>query len=182
MGRSWTLALLLFPPVPGELYYGNIHLLLAAAIVLGFEHPWTWAFVLLTKVTPGIGLLWFAVRREWRNLAIALAATGLVVLISLPLGPDLWGQWSESLLRSSTSEASGVNHVPVSLLIRLPIAVVIVIWGARRDAPWTVPVACTLALPTIWTHGFSVLVGALVLARGRTTRRAEGQPSSLTLG
>ena len=42
------------------------------AIVLGFRWPFTWAFVLLTKVTPGVGLLWFAVRREWRSLAIAL--------------------------------------------------------------------------------------------------------------
>ncbi len=46
----WILAL---PPVALELYHGNVHLLIAAAIVLGFRHPWTWAFVLLTKVTPG---------------------------------------------------------------------------------------------------------------------------------
>ncbi len=45
---------------------------MAAAIALGFRYPATWAFVLLAKVTPGIGLLWFLVRREWRNLAIAL--------------------------------------------------------------------------------------------------------------
>ena len=35
----------------------------------------SWAFVLLTKVTPGIGLLWFAIRRRWRDLAIALGVT-----------------------------------------------------------------------------------------------------------
>ena len=28
--------------------------------------PAAWSFVLLTKITPGIGLLWFVVRREWR--------------------------------------------------------------------------------------------------------------------
>ena len=36
-----------------ELAGGNIHLLLAAAIVLGFRWPWTWSLVLLTKITPG---------------------------------------------------------------------------------------------------------------------------------
>ena len=46
-----------------ELYGGNISLFLALAIVLGFRWPATWAFVILTKVTPGIGLLWFALRR-----------------------------------------------------------------------------------------------------------------------
>ncbi len=64
---------------------GNVHMLLALAIVLGFRWPATWSFVLLTKVTPGIGLLWFAVRREWRSLAIALGATA--VLVTLSAGP-----------------------------------------------------------------------------------------------
>ena len=70
-GRWWLLALA-FPPLIFEFYMGNIHLLLAAAIVIGFRYPVTWSFVLLTKVTPGVGLLWFAVRREWRSLAIAV--------------------------------------------------------------------------------------------------------------
>ena len=43
-----------------EIAGGNISLLLALAIVGGFRWPWTWALVLLTKITPGIGLLWFA--------------------------------------------------------------------------------------------------------------------------
>ena len=56
---------LLFPFTAMEVAGGNVSLLLAAAIVLGFRWPWTWSLVLLTKITPGIGLLWFAVRREW---------------------------------------------------------------------------------------------------------------------
>src|SRR3954462_8532708 len=62
-----------------EIWGGNIHLLLALAIVAGFRWPAAWSFVLLTKVTPGIGLLWFAARREWRKLAIALATTATIV-------------------------------------------------------------------------------------------------------
>ena len=58
-----------------ELAGGNISLLLAVAIVLGFRWPAAWALILLTKVSPGIGLIWFAVRREWRNLGIAIGAT-----------------------------------------------------------------------------------------------------------
>ena len=71
-GRRWLAAGVVLALM--ELAGGNIHLLLAAAIVLGFRWPWTWSLVLLTKITPGIGLLWFVVRREWRNLAIALGA------------------------------------------------------------------------------------------------------------
>ena len=87
-GRSvrvlWLLAL---PPVAFELYHGNVHLWIASAIVLGFRYPWTWAFVLLTKVTPGLGLVWFAARREWRSLAIALGVTAAIVAVSLVARP-----------------------------------------------------------------------------------------------
>ena len=44
-----------------ELSGGNIRLLGVAAVI-GFRRP-PWSFVILTKVTPGIGLLWFVVRR-----------------------------------------------------------------------------------------------------------------------
>ncbi len=75
--------MLAFPPVALELYHGNVHLLMAAAIVLGFRYPVGWSFLLLTKVTPGVGLIWFAVRREWRPLLIALGFTGALVAVSV---------------------------------------------------------------------------------------------------
>ena len=77
---SWQVPFLLL--ASPELVSGNIHVFLAVAIVLGFRYPAAWAAVLLTKVTPGIGLLWFAVRREWRSLAIALAATVVIAAVS----------------------------------------------------------------------------------------------------
>ena len=64
----WILVAFSFPFVVAELYGGNIHLLMAVAIdAIGFRHPWTWSFVLLTKPSSGVGLLWFVVRREWRQ-------------------------------------------------------------------------------------------------------------------
>ena len=81
------LTLLAFPPVAIDLYHGNIHLLLAVAIVLGFRYPAAWAFVLLTKVTPGIGLLWFAARGEWRKLGIALGFTAAIVAVTFVFMP-----------------------------------------------------------------------------------------------
>src|SRR4051794_38013003 len=72
---------LVLPFTAMEVAGGNVSLLLAVAIVLGFRWPWTWSLVLLTKITPGVGILWFAVRREWRSLAIALGATLLVAAV-----------------------------------------------------------------------------------------------------
>ena len=84
-------------PVSNEVARGNIHILIAAAIVLGFRYYGAWAWVILTKVTPGIGVLWFAVRREWRSLAIALGVTGAIVAVSFVLTPELWIRWFEVL-------------------------------------------------------------------------------------
>ena len=74
LGR-WSLPAMLFLPIPFEIVSGNVHLMYAAAIVLGFRASFTWALPILTKVTPGIGLAWFAVRREWRQLGLALGVT-----------------------------------------------------------------------------------------------------------
>ncbi|MGZ6311851.1 MAG: glycosyltransferase family 87 protein [Candidatus Limnocylindrales bacterium] len=163
-GRWWLLALA-FAPIAYELYMGNVHLLLAAAIVLGFRYPATWAFVLLTKVTPGVGLLWFAVRREWGSLLVALGVTGAIVGAGLLLAPGTWQAWFASL--AGTAEATGPNHVPLPLPVRLAGAALIVIWGARTDRRWTVVVAATLGLPTLWDHGWSMLIGVVPLVDPR---------------
>ena len=152
-----VLWLLAFPPVALELYHGNIHLWIAAAIALGFRYPWTWGFVLLTKVTPGIGLLWFAVRREWRALGIALGVTGAIVAVSARCSRASSGSTGSSFL-ASTPEGGSVAQfqIPIPLWIRLPAAAVLVVWGARTDRRWTVPVAATLALPVLWVSGFAI--------------------------
>src|SRR5512141_2218787 len=98
LGGRWSLVLLALPPVALELYHGNVHLLIAAAVVLGMRYPAAWSFVLLTKVTPGIGVLWFAVRREWRALAIALGATALIAAATFAVAPNYWREWSDSLV------------------------------------------------------------------------------------
>jgi len=159
-GRWWLLALA-FAPISYELYMGNIHLLLAAAIVLGFRYPGTWSFVLLTKVTPGIGLLWFVVRREWHALASALGLTALIVGAGWLLWPGAWTAWVDSLL--STPPEGGANHVAVPLAARLALAAVLVTWGALTDRRWTVIVAATLGLPTLWDHGEAMLIGLVPL-------------------
>ena len=163
LGGRWALVLLALPPVGLELYHGNVHLLMAAAIALGFRHPWTWSFVLLTKITPGVGLLWFAVRREWRSLAIAIAATVVVSVASAVVAPQYWREWVDSLI-SNLNEPQHYS-VPPPALIRLPLAVVLVIWGARTDRPWTVAIAAMLGLPILWPHGLCVALAAIPFLR-----------------
>jgi Protein of unknown function (DUF2029). len=172
LGWRRTLLVLAFPPVALELYYGNVNLLVAAAIALGFRYPATWAFILLTKVTPGIGLLWFAVRREWRSLAIALGLTGVVVAVSLVVDAPLWGEWLARMSQDAPDPLGGPLAIP--LWLRLPLAVGVVVWGARTNRKWTVPVGATLALPVLWIAGLSILAAIAALDRpGLEERRAQ---------
>jgi hypothetical protein len=156
LGRRSFLAVLAFPPVAIDLYHGNIHLLLAVAIAIGFRYPAAWSVVLLTKVTPGVGLLWFAVRREWRNLAIALGVTGAIVAVTLVAMPSQWIGWM-TMLADSAGTPPPWPALPIPLALRLPVAALIVIWGARRNKRWTVPLSAALAVPALWPGSFAIM-------------------------
>jgi hypothetical protein len=165
LARPWPAALLaLALPVSQEVLIGNIHLLLTAAIVVGMRWPAAWAFVLLTKVTPGVGLVWFLVRREWRALAIVALATVAVVAVSFAVAPQAWFDWI-ALLRRDGGQESG------RLLLRLAVAAAVVGWGAWTDRAWTVPLGALLGLPVIWSDSFSMLLGCVALSRWAELRR-----------
>jgi glycosyl transferase family 87 len=157
--------LLFVSPVALEVNLGNIHLLLAAAVVAGFRWPATWAFVLLTKVTPGVGLLWFVFRREWRSLAIALGATATIAGVSFALDPSAWIKWVSVL--ASPGEVEGeLMVISAPLVWRLPFAVGLVWWGARRNYRWSVLVAAFVALPAVWLFACAMMIGLPAIVRG----------------
>jgi hypothetical protein len=160
---------LLFPFTAMEVAGGNVSLLLAVAIVAGFRWPAAWAIVLLTKITPGIGLLWFAVRREWRSLAIALGVTAAIAAVSYVTMPGAWQRWFEVIVANAGKGGTWAS-VPVPLWLRLPAAAALVVWGARTDRRWTVPVASMLALPALWYGGLSMLLAVIPLLNTRRER------------
>lgn len=161
-----ALFVLVLPLAFFEIWGGNIHLLLALAIVVGFRWPQAWAFVILTKVTPGIGVLWFAVRREWRSLGLALGATALIMGVSWLVAPGLWTSWLDLLFRSSGNEPPP-GSIGISLWARLPIAALIIVYAARTDRRWLVPVGCLLAMPVLWWGSLSLLIAILAIERDR---------------
>ncbi len=168
--RHWLFVAMLIPITLIELEVGNIHFLLAAAVYLGMRYPAAWSFVLLTKVTPGIGLVWFAVRQEWRSLAIALAATaGIVALSAAFAPPGHWLEWVESLVGNAQQQWP-YPLFPVPLAVRLVTAAGLIAWGAHTDRRWTKIVGTTLAIPTLWPANLAMLIG-LPLFVDRMQRR-----------
>lgn len=165
--------LISFPPVIDDLLRGNVHLLMAGAIFLGLRYPGAWAFVLLTKVTPGVGVLWFAVRRDWRSLAWALGATAAIVAVSFMLAPAWWPAWIASL-QGNASVPSPPATVPVPFAVRIGPAIAILVFAALTNRRWLVPISCCLALPVIWPSGLALLIAAVPLWRDRRWIQSDG--------
>jgi hypothetical protein len=176
-GRRALLFLIAFPPVLLELINGNIHLFMALAIWIGMRWPAAWAFLLLTKVTPGVGVLWFAVRGEWRRFAVGLGTTMAVVAAGFVIAPAQWLAWIEFLTSATTLPQIGT--LP-PLAVRLSLAALVVAFAARTDRAWLLPVASVLAMPTIWLQSTAVLLASFPLywERDRFRSRAGAEPAT----
>ena len=165
LGR-WAVLGLLFPPVLIELVSGNITLWLAVVTVFALRWPALWAVPLLTKVTPGVGVLWHLFRGEWRALAIAAGTTAGLVAISALLVPATWGLWF-AFLRENAGMAPPIGSIVIPFLWRVPVAIAVMVVAARTDRAWLIPVATVLATPVIWPATFSLLLAIPRLASRR---------------
>jgi hypothetical protein len=126
----------------------------------------------LTKVTPAVGLAWFAVRREWKELATALGVIAGALVFAEVILPGATRGWLDALRSNAGIAQSGALAIP--LWIRLIVAVVVVAWGALSNRRWTVPVAVTLAMPVWWPISFVPLIAILPILREEEGRSADG--------
>jgi hypothetical protein len=149
---------LFVPSVAIELNAANINLLVVGAVLIGFRAPWMWAFIALTKVTPGVGMLWFAVRREWRSFLLATGATAAIVALSWIASPHLWDAYITSLRGEPDASVWQIWW-------RLPMAAIVVVWGARGNHRWALMVAVFIAMPRWYFLSPVVLVGLFALVR-----------------
>ena len=163
---------------------GNVMMPMVAAIVLGMRYPGLWAVPFLTKITVGVGALWFAFRREWRAFAIAMGTTLVLTGILFALGPAAWFQFAQFAMVHAQDTSNGVPIVGPPWWLRLPVAIVLVAFAARTDRPWLVPITCATAILGLYGWGtfFSVAVGGLVRApwsslRGLTVRAGTRSPA-----
>jgi hypothetical protein len=154
----YVFVIAMLPPVLLSLVQGQLDVAYAAVAVVGLRWPAAWALPLLTKVTPGIGIVWFLVRREWRQLAVAVGATLAVVVVSFLIDPAAWLSWLSFVYRAEFPSDPTLVYLPVPLHVRAPIALALVVWGARTDRRWTIPVAMTLAMPIVWFNSPTILV------------------------
>jgi hypothetical protein len=174
LGRRWAIPLLLIC-IP-EIVFGNVWPFVAAVLVLGFRRPQLWAFPILLKLTPAVGLLWFVTRREWRATFIAAFTTLAIAGLSIAFAPHFWLDWSRLLLQpadftnASRTTLQPLLHfpAPIRLGVGLPVSAALTIYAARRNRPWLLAPAMVLASPV---PGLGAL--ALLTAIPRLSRAAD---------
>ncbi len=182
LAREWAPLLLVVPvaypwspagvvlPVLREIQVGNVEFLYAATFVVLARRPALWALPLLTKPTLGVGLVWYAARREWRGLGVALGATAGIAAVSAALDPGAWVQWAALLAANARDSVVSPSDAPFTFLPlapRLAGSLLLVAWGARSDRSWTLVVGAVFALPIFWQASPVLLLGLLPLARQR---------------
>jgi hypothetical protein len=145
---------------------GNVQPLLAAAVVIGFRWPAAWAFIILTKIAPGIGLLWFVFRREWRQLGIALGATAAIVAVSFVFAPAQWADFVRFIVANVNAPSPNIL-VPVPLPVRIAMSVALIWWGAATNRRWVLPFAAGWASFALyeWTWLTMALAGLALIDR-----------------
>jgi hypothetical protein len=144
---------------------GNVTTFLALGVVLAVRgHTWSWSWTLLTKVTPGIGILVHVGRREWRAVVVAFGSTALVIALTWPLG--LWPEWFVSL--AAAPEGYQTIDVLAPLPVRLVIGSILCLLAARWL--WLLPEGMIIAMPGLWPSSF-----ALLAALPRLLAQADGR-------
>lgn len=162
--------------VMGYALNGNVQLYIAAACVAMFRHPGSMALPILTKMGPGIGVLWWVFRREWWPLLVSIAVTAVIFGVSLLLAPGLWSEWLVYTL-ANRDAPSPIPLVAVPFGIRVLMSVALLAWAAPRDHRWAVPIAAGWAIPALYESTvWGVWVGAIALLGPR-----ESQPRVVML-
>lgn len=171
LGWRWAVPLWLCCSV--AIGFANIWGMLTAAAVLAMQRPAVWAFAVLTKVTPGILMIWHLARREWRAFTVASASTLAIALVSYAIDPSAWHQWVAFLGENSGSASA----VPA----RLSAAAILVIIAARRDGwRWLMAPAIILSCPHL-LPGFPWITMLAAIPRLHSRSRA-GQATAPTAG
>jgi hypothetical protein len=145
----------LFALCLGDLVYGNVWWLFALTLAFGLRRPALWAIPVLIKVTPAVGVIWFVVRREWRNLIVVVTVALAAAAISFSIAPEAWSDWI-AFLRHGHQE--WFPDQPLPLAARLLSGFGLTVYAARTDRPRLLPAALWLASPMFSVNGVAVFV------------------------
>ena len=188
-----ALALVAFIPVAVELWYRNIHLVLAVLIVLGLRRSSVWLVVAAAiKGAPGLGLIYFLVARRYRD-ALVMGVAGLAALaVSVLISPSAWRQFLDVIVADAAGVGASILPIPFAVRAAVAVGLVVVAGylsrgrddqagrGLGRDPRYgeaLFVIALVVANPTFWVTSLSMLVAILPLWRTAPRFAATAAPS-----
>lgn len=176
LGWRWSVVLLAWPPFSQGLYVGNVALPLFLLFAAG---PWLGGGLLagaLLKPQGAIAGLWLLREGRWRQVAYGVLVLAGLVLLTLPLtGFDQWQAWldgvgwfsrSQPLVPRTFYGLALAEYVPG--LVALAAAVVVLglaLLGRGRSGLARLGVVTVVGSPSLYAHGFSVALPALLELR-----------------
>jgi hypothetical protein len=162
-----ALALVAFLPVAVEFWFRNIHLFLAVLVVFGVRRSSpSLALGAAIKLSPGLGIPYLVLRGRWRPAVVATMAGLLMLGISVALSPDAWIGYLDLVRTFDPGAQSAFIDVPFP--IRAALAIILTFLASRLDerrGNVLFVAAVTLALPSLWFTGLSLLVAAVPILR-----------------
>ncbi len=144
----WVFAVPLLALAIEDVALGNTTWLLALLAVAGLRVSSAWVPSAYVKVVSGLGVLWFAGRRDWRALGVAAGVGAAVLAVSFAVSPDMWRAYVELLV-----SVDGRGTLP-----RAVAAAALIWWAGRTDRPWLVLCALVLCSPLVLAYAFGYLV------------------------
>ena len=164
-----ALAMVAYVPVAVELWFLNVHLVLALLVVLAVRRwPWLFAVGAAIKLAPGLGVLYLLLRRRWVEALIAIVLGLVILVVSVIIDPNAWSGFITTIQARGPGDVSSI--VPVPYDVRVVVAVVVTVVAGlvrpRIGEPLLV-VAITIALPTLWLDAFALLIAIVpIVAAG----------------
>ena len=179
-----ALAMVAFVPVAIELWYRNVHLVLAVLVVLALRRSVLfWILAAAIKVTPVVGVVYLAAARRYRDALLLAVVGGAVLAVSVALSPGAWQQFvQEVVVRGGTS---GASLIPVPFVIRFVLAAVLAAIGGRIGGRWgevLLVVALVVGNPTLWMTALSLLIAIVPLWRSSEVPASSSLPGACNMG
>ncbi len=159
-----ALALVAFPPVAIEFWFRNIHLVLAVLVVLGVRRGWLFSAAASIKLAPGLGIPWLLTAGRRKDAAVAVVVGAAVLVVSVILSPDAWRDWVSIVTARGPNDVA--SFLPIPYGVRAVAGLALALVAGRARAPWSgigLVVAVTIALPTLWMTGLSMLIAIVPL-------------------
>lgn len=170
-----ALALVVFPPVAIEFWFRNIHLVLAVLVVLAVRRGWLFSVGASIKLAPGLGIPWLLAAGRRRDAAVAVGVGAAILAVSVILSPDAWRDWISIVMARGPNDVA--SFLPIPYGVRAVAGLLLALVAGRARAPWSgvgLVIAVTIALPTLWMTGLSLLIAVVPIWRSAREPRHGG--------